>query len=109
MLGGDASAIATSNTAIVDSSEATSSNLHADNTLDERIRALVLITLRRIEDDHVAAAIVVENRRKLVHQDHLIRLERPLHRDLVDPIGLGHEVLNDEEDDDGEEDSLDRE
>ena len=63
--------------------------------------------LRRIEHDDVAPPVVVEARRQLVDEDVLVRLERALHRHLLDPVRLRHEVLDDEEDDEGQDERLD--
>ena len=60
-----------------------------------------------IEDDDVTALVVVEAGRELVDEHVLIRLERPLHRLLLDPVRLCDEVLDDEEDDEGEDERLD--
>ena len=61
----------------------------------------------RLEDDDVAPRVVVEARRQLVDEDVLVGLERALHRLLLDPVGLGDERLDDEEDDEGEDERLD--
>ena len=62
---------------------------------------------RRLEDDDVAALVGVEAGGQLVDQDVLVRLQGPLHRLLLDLVGLRDEVLDDEEDDEGEGEGLD--
>ena len=60
-----------------------------------------------VEDDDVAALVGVEARRQLVDEDVLVGLQRVLHRLLLDLVRLGDEVLDDEEDDQGEDERLD--
>ena len=50
---------------------------------------------------------VVEPWRQLVDQHVLLRLQRPLHRLLLDLVRLGDEVLDDDEDDEGQDERLD--
>ena len=45
--------------------------------------------------------------RQLVDEDVLLGLERVLHRLLLDPVGLSDEVLDDEEDEQGQDERLD--
>ena len=60
-----------------------------------------------LEDDDVAALVGVEPGRQLVHQHVLLGLQRVLHRLLLDLVRLCDEVLDDEEDDEGERERLD--
>ena len=62
----------------------------------------------RREHDDVAPLVGVEAWRQLVHQDVLLRLQRVLHRLLLDLVRLGDERLDDEEDDEGESERLRR-
>ena len=76
---------------------------NADHSLDEGdVLPVFGVSGWRLEDDDVAALVVAEYRRQLVHEDHLIGLEGVLHRDLKDLVRLGHEMLDQEEDDYGE-------
>ncbi len=61
----------------------------------------------RLEHDDVAPAVWVEARGQLVDQHVLVGLKGVLHRHLLDPIGLGNERLDHEEDDEGEDERLD--
>ena len=78
----------------------------ADDPLDER-RLVVAPVGRRLEDDDVAALVLVEPRRQLVDEDVLLGLQGPLHRLLLDLVRLGDEVLDDDEDDEGQDEGLD--
>ena len=81
---------------------------HPDDTLDERDVAPVLLVSRgRRENDHVAALVVAEVGRQLVNQHVLARVQGVLHGFLEDLVRLRHEVLDDEEDEQGEDNSLD--
>src|SRR5206468_12962240 len=59
------------------------------------------------EDHDVAALVGVQPRRQLVDQDVLIGLQRVLHRLLLDLVRLSDEILDDKEDDQGENECLD--
>ena len=61
---------------------------------------------RRREHDDVAPLVGVEAGRQLVDQDVLLRLQRVLHRLLLDLVRLGDERLDDEEDDERESERL---
>ena len=63
---------------------------------------------RRVEDDDVAAVVVVEVGRQLVHEDVLIGHQRVLHGFLLDLVRLGDEELHDQEDDQREEQRLEQ-
>ena len=78
-----------------------------DDTLDERRVAALVVAGGRRENDHVAAAVVVESGGQLVDQDVLAGLERILHRHLLDLVRLGHEILDDEKNDEGQDKCLD--
>ena len=81
---------------------------HADDPLDERdVRPVLLEASGRLEDDDVAALVVAEDRRELVHENELVRLERVLHGRLRDLPRLRHELVDHEEDHDREKDRLD--
>ena len=78
----------------------------ADHALDEwRVRVAPLYGW--LEDDDVTPVVGVEPRRQLVDEDVLALLQRPLHRLLLDLVGLCDEVLDDEEDQERQDERLD--
>ena len=79
----------------------------ADDPLDERACSSSPQSVGWIEHDDVAALVGIEPWRQLVDQHVLLRLQRPLHRLLLDLVRLGDEVLDDDKDDEGQDERLD--
>src|ERR1035437_759298 len=80
---------------------------NADHALDEwDVLTVLRVALGRLKDDDVAALVVAPERRDLVHEHVLAGLEGVLHRDLHDLVRLGDEMLNQEEDKDGQKNRL---
>ena len=79
----------------------------ADDPLDERhLGRIGRRGAGRVEDDDVAALVVVEAGRELVHEHVLPGLERVLHALLLDLVGLSHEVLDEQEDHDRQDEGF---
>ena len=79
----------------------------ADDPLDERHAVAGRPARRRVEDDDVAAGVGRPVRRQLVDEDVLVGQQRRLHRALLDLVRLRDERLDAEEDDEGQDESLD--
>jgi len=79
----------------------------ADYPLDEGGSGCVVDPPRRRGEYHdVGPVVVVEMRRDLVHEDELIGHQRVLHGSLLNPVRLGHEELDDHEDQQRDEECL---